>query len=1246
MKTESKTKTLLGILTFIIYLYSESCIEPAVLNGSNEAWGAENPLQLLVAGLKDSLATVSAIDVTGDATGEVSIRLKDEEGNIITSEPLGIASDLDSNIWVSFSDKKIRLYNSCGELQKIDGVNWFWTVSNIPDGLDWDGSNLQYCSSGNNKIYRINPSGEDTNLGVVSRRLSLDGVVPDPGTLYTTQEYTGYNPKGISATYLCSSSKVDKRDTSIGANFIQTLPDSSPIWTNEQDTPSPSTGIVEVPDTSVPEGHVVYLSSIDGNIYKLRFMDKKSIDFTPTTLGIQRNVPKSETEPEPLYSGSVAICGREQSVSDSYITTITWRQYFRVMPPPTFIEAFVVLNESFAKWQDRWNGFQWVREFNSYPLASAIFNICSFNENWTLEQKFNNPILSTQLFTYPYDGLGINPNSEVGSKIRVIDVTNITPTTTFYYTGRYGNEGQAFGIGPAPIPDPIPMGYIKGAANESAPYNNRWQYLTDNGSLEVLDQFTPSIPVPQGLAMGKLQIKVDVDVDSDNNNGVNLPEENDTEENIEETQPGKFVTVNHNDDNENGVPDYSDESVSGEGNLVPLIIDGTTLSDWSNVKIVFSYPGEVTLPSFIPQDMENEFKDYTNAKKGTIRIWNISSPQEERTSDKYIQPNREYSADNLGFSGRKVFYLEGINPQDNIKIEVTYKTQDQIAKDSVNVTVVEPNLGVNNSNNSTTLRPGIPDVNFDIDDDDEKSDEMVEDQKDGFNLWWSRDWLTITMGGIVDVAPLLIDVPKSLQDAGFNFYLKVNNGNLAVYPGVSPGDNRRKYLQDINIATDQITKNGILLTPGTVQRVVTQAGKNEFVFNGNGLGKVSVIVSFLIEEPTTSNRVVADSVKITFRDINDHWLFVSARGTPNVPFTYPTEDNRRVDIQRYPDPDEIGGTRDSAKKKHLIMVHGYNVTEDQAKDGYNELYRRLYWLGFRGNFIGFTWDSNEGFPSVVLFDTQVQNAFQTSPSFQKFLQNNVLATWGISPSDVDIMAHSLGNLMVFDTLRLHKRLGTGELTRNVISLESATWPEAYQPEEKNVYERLPNSDAITYTLDQLKRHSWAFWFRQEGYESQGAINGKIYHSYLPDDPALAAMQFNDYKERGTSIEEVGQHERSREWHYWRDRLIRGGNYRAPEGSNNFYNVIPTLMLPANRHVPYGRTDLNLPVGTQPNPMAEENNNYLASDGGWKPAGSPIDFDAHSRYLSERFPNIYKWYDEFLGDIGGTRRPGRVPIGEE
>ena len=94
---------------------------------------------------------------------------------------------------------------------------------------------------------------------------------------------------------------------------------------------------------------------------------------------------------------------------------------------------------------------------------------------------------------------------------------------------------------------------------------------------------------------------------------------------------------------------------------------------------------------------------------------------------------------------------------------------------------------------------------------------------------------------------------------------------------------------------------------------------------------------------------------------------------------------------------------------------------------------------------------------------------------------------------------------------------------------------------------------------------------------------------------------------------------------------------------NSYNVVPTLILPDNRHIRYGEEDLNLPVGTQPSPMAKEKNNYLATNGGWreKKHGDFLDVQGNKMW----FPIIYKWYNEFLGNALDPENT-RIPIGEE
>jgi hypothetical protein len=766
---------------------------------------------------------------------------------------------------------------------------------------------------------------------------------------------------------------------------------------------------------------------------------------------------------------------------------------------------------------------------------------------------------------------------------------------------------------------------------------------------------------------GNLMDLVDLDVDSDNNNGVNLPDRTGTEDQIEcdGDKPGKFVTVNHNDDDGDGVPDYADLGVVGRDfNFVPLVLEVTRNLNLSQVSLGFSYPGEssLSLSDFTPDDLDNGFKDYTRAKKATMRIWN-ASPTEPRTMAQYIQPGRRYTAAELGFGRQRTFYIEGINAAEKAQkteIEVTIQYRGIKSSDKVIVTVVELNLGVNNSNNSPTLRTGVPDVEFIID----EYDEMVEVQQGGFYFWWSRDDVKFSLPGIVDLAPLVINVPSALLGERFKIYLEARGAGLSalyVYWAESPGDNRREFLQNEETASLQFASQSISeikLMSGVPGRIrlneLNPDWPNEFLFRAVGSGETTVTLDLLIEEPNTSNKIVADSVKLTIKPTEDYWLFLSTRDPagPTVPFSYPIDDDRTVEIMRYRRPVEVSGTRDPEKKKYLIMLHGYNVTQSKALDGYNEVYRRLYWLGFRGNFIGLTWDGNEGFTPDPLdfsfFDTNVENAFQTSPALMQFLRVFPIL-YETNAANVDIMAHSLGNLVMWDALRLYERDRIGEtLVRNVISLEAAIWSEAFEPESSLTY--VAPSDPITYEADDLKQHSWRFWFNQAGHNIKEVISGQIYHSYVPMDVVLTlAMRENDVVQRNNR-------------HYYRFGSLgpnipcpRRGVYRGPRNTStscSLANEIPALLQPTKRTQFYMYQDLNLPVGATINPMADHNFDATTPMVGWRETGILPEPNNHCDYIVLPFPQIYNWWKVFLAGepllVEGReiRFPPAIPIGDD
>lgn len=95
---------------------------------------------------------------------------------------------------------------------------------------------------------------------------------------------------------------------------------------------------------------------------------------------------------------------------------------------------------------------------------------------------------------------------------------------------------------------------------------------------------------------------------------------------------------------------------------------------------------------------------------------------------------------------------------------------------------------------------------------------------------------------------------------------------------------------------------------------------------------------------------------------------------------------------------------------------------------------------------------------------------------------------------------------MWDALRLHKANGGGTLVTNAISIEGAVWEEAFFNEAPIAYTATTDpGHVITYTTDQLRRHSWAFWFQQSAHMATNAA-GTFINSRTGADDALIIMK--------------------------------------------------------------------------------------------------------------------------------------------
>ena len=818
---------------------------------------------------------------------------------------------------------------------------------------------------------------------------------------------------------------------------------------------------------------------------------------------------------------------------------------------------------------------------------------------------------------------------------------------------------------------------------------------------------------------------VDLDIDGDNNNGSGLPDRSSREEDLETDGYGKFVFVNHNDDDGDGVPDYADLDVSEERNFVPMVlyIDLPEI-EWADISISFDFDGITVLntePEEIPDPRDQSptgFFDYRTARreyveggswrKPPIRLWMTDDPSQPRSQTDLLSPRITYTASELGFGQgddpkRVVFYVEGVNqtgplmsqPQASA-VRVDVSAEDENYEDSIVLTVVQPDLGLNNSSNDPfsgtgSLRPGIPDVEFEID----EYDDLVEDQKEGFVFWRAAKMIDTDVistfrdadppDKLVNFFPVRIEIPEVLTEMGFLAYIRIRADHNEAFEFVmnpsDPDGNILEYLQDPTmaqttryIATEltQLISNipsiGAdrlrLDTTESTFSVLLSAMPDSLTWGLDAPDVAGLRIELVLTQPGYPiDGMVVDSAVVTIKKLTwenglannqQFWMGSSGR-VLNAGLQYPIDvvdgTSAYQAISIYDGfSHQSGPTPDSGKQNFVVFVHGFNVNPDLAFESSAEFYKRLFFAGYRGNFIGLNWHGDEDdphqhncpeltpfdAPCVAKFEPNIVNAFQTSSALEKFLRLRVGEIWGAESSNVYLVAHSLGNQVSFDALRLSSALhpDNGPLVKHMVSVEAAVWEETFWPVEEVHYAN------HYYTIDELKRGSWAFWFNQA--ESPVSASAqRIINSYSPEDRALWLMKVgNWYASSGNNRDRRVDRafDRGTAKHF-RVPVADGLLASDPENRPDLSLEIPAL-IKGNVLMTYpGWNDFTSPLGTVPNPLVGTYSILAVGDLGWTEKG-------HSDFLAEPFSTVWPWYEKLMALDENLGNESVLPRGEE
>jgi hypothetical protein len=137
-----------------------------------------------------------------------------------------------------------------------------------------------------------------------------------------------------------------------------------------------------------------------------------------------------------------------------------------------------------------------------------------------------------------------------------------------------------------------------------------------------------------------------------------------------------------------------------------------------------------------------------------------------------------------------------------------------------------------------------------------------------------------------------------------------------------------------------------------------------------------------------------------------------------------------------------GALQGGEQNQYILYVHGWNM-EPWEKDAFAETaFKRLYWQGYRGRFGTFQWPTTYGGTFDAIrgsYDNGEHSAWQSATPLQNLLVS-LSSSYG---GNVYVLAHSMGNVVTGEALRLLAQGGSGNVVNTYVASQAAVPGEAW-----------------------------------------------------------------------------------------------------------------------------------------------------------------------------------------------------------
>ncbi len=282
----------------------------------------------------------------------------------------------------------------------------------------------------------------------------------------------------------------------------------------------------------------------------------------------------------------------------------------------------------------------------------------------------------------------------------------------------------------------------------------------------------------------------------------------------------------------------------------------------------------------------------------------------------------------------------------------------------------------------------------------------------------------------IDISDAISTARSALPDEHFFVRLRCKDAEIGVAESSLVKQDAGAYLR--NIATAESLSSAPVIRIGDLNAMFPQSTLNEMAQNPEK--------GVLLMEGHTFGRSA-----FIYAELLLHGEVILSTELP-LSISFIENFYRRLNLRHITDPDSendpsnlsnpVNFPDEESNLKNVVFIHGFNVSEQEARGWHAEMFKRLWQTGCNSRFHAVTWRGDVGFPNGMFYHSDVNNAFLSASAFSSYVS-------GIS-GETTLMAHSLGNMLASSAIQ-----DCSLSVKNYFMLNAAVPAEAYDEKQWN-----------------------------------------------------------------------------------------------------------------------------------------------------------------------------------------------------